>query len=110
MIGDIGYWLSFFTGLVLLGYSSYAVYIFSRVWTMATTKESKSLSLGIILIAFSLGANTLYWQVFGQLALAYTDMTVATLRLIGFYMDVLLKGSGIIGLIYTSKGVLRYLK
>lgn len=50
------------------------------------------LSVAIFLSFFADAANTLYWQVFGQIAVVWFDYSVASLRWWGDYFDLLFKG------------------
>ena len=101
----IGFWISFATGLALLMVALNTLYLFSKLESTGTSVQSRQLSWGIVLTAFSLGANTLYWQVFGQPAVYLEITTIYNLREVGFYLDLLLKGAGIVGLYYTSKAL-----
>lgn len=101
----IGFWLSFLTGTTLFLSSIYALIVFNKVKETASTVRTNNFGRGILLMAFSLGANTLYWQVFGQPALHFELVTIDILRKIGFYLDFLLKGAGILGLYFSIKAL-----
>lgn len=89
MIGD---WLSFLSGVALM------VSGLRVMWAYLPPKHWWGSRAGILAMAIFLGFfaavfNTLYWQVWGQIAVEYLRVwSVQMLRFWGDYTDVIAKG------------------
>lgn len=90
MIEVVGYWGSFCVGLASIFLNSLGVYTFWRRYRRETYNASRRLSLAIMLGFAVSGGNTLFWQVYGQFAIAVGWTDVPTLRLVGSYLDTLI--------------------
>lgn len=89
MIGD---WVSFLSGTALLfcGGLAMVAYRPRRDWWQS---PSGTLGMAIFLGFLAAVVNTLYWQVFGQWAVEFIGfMSVETLRSVGDWMDLIVKG------------------
>lgn len=97
MIGDV---LSFLAGTALL-ISAILVIIAYRPANWSLRDAPGTLAMAIALGFAASASNTLYWQVFGQPAVTYGWLTVAEIRAIGDFADVLFKGgAAIAGLLH----------
>lgn len=96
MIGDV---LSLLSGVALMVSGSVVMWAYRPSGGWGRTR-SGVLGFAIFLGFFSAVANTLYWQVWGQIAVEYWGIwTVETLRYWGDFMDVTAKGSGTVSAI-----------
>lgn len=88
MIGNL---LSFGAGAVLLMMSLMVMLAYrpSGTWS---GRADQYLVAAIFLAFATDAANTLYWQVFGHVAVQNDLITVTTLRALGNWLDVLFKG------------------
>lgn len=89
MIGD---WLSFLSGVALLVSGSRAILAY---WPLGDWHTSAAGILGLAIFVGFIAAvfNTVYWQVWGQLAVEYLHIWSAeVLRFWGDYTDVIAKG------------------
>lgn len=103
---SIGFWGSFVAGLLLM--SSSALGVSTLLGTQhGRVGNAKLLQTGLILMFLSLGLNTLYWQVFGQVAVNNGWLEVLELRFYGSYLDWFFKGSGAVGCIIASFAMTR---
>jgi len=91
LIETIGVWGSFLSGVVLLMVSILGAIAFIRRTLHHRQPPSQLLSVAIVIGFLAAGLNTLYWQVFGQIGVNQGWITVAALRLVGSYMDMLFK-------------------
>ena len=91
---EFGYWASFAAGIVLILAAGLGFATFARRARNASTKASGTLSWAIALGFLSMGANALYWQVYGQVGQYFGIITLPTVRLVGSYFDVVFKGTG----------------
>lgn len=103
MVENIGYWLSFLVGAGLLLSAGVAFLLAADYNKIVRGIPSQYLSYGIMFLLFSLAANTLYWQVFGQVAVYLEVISVDKLRQIGSYLDLIFKGTGIVGAIFAIR-------
>ena len=89
MIGD---WLSFLSGVALMVSGlrvTWAYWPPKRWWGSRAGILAMAIFLGFVAAVF----NTLYWQVWGQIAVEYLRVwTVQMLRFWGDYTDVIAKG------------------
>lgn len=93
MIGD---WLSFLSGVALLVSGLRVIWAYwpRRNWHLT---PAGILGFAIFLSFIAAVANTVYWQVWGQIAVEYLRIwTVQALRFWGDYTDVLVKGGAAI--------------
>jgi len=86
-----GDWISFLSGLALLLMSA-LVLIAYRPFGSWAGRADQYLVLAIALGFAAAGANTLYWQVFGQYAVHFGIMTIETQRAAGDWLDLVFKG------------------
>ena len=83
--------VSFLSGVVLLVASAAVI----RAYWPTVGRERSPLLVWAIIIGFAAhGGNTLYWQVFGQMAAAFGWVSVSAMRGLGDWMDLLFKGGG----------------
>lgn len=94
MIETIGFWGSAAAGFVLLFMCALGLRGFLGRAINTHDLASRMLARAIICGFTVAGLNTLYWQVGGQVLIAFGIATVADVRLIGSYLDILFKGGG----------------
>lgn len=93
MVGD---WLSFLSGVALMVSGCRVIWAY-RPRGQWRASPAEILGLAIFLSFIAAVANTVYWQVWGQVAVEYLRIwTVQVLRFWGDYTDVLVKGGGAI--------------
>lgn len=89
----IGFWTSFVAGLVLLFISILGIMAFWNRADKSFNRAVRILSIAILLAMASSAANTAYWQISGQLAIATDWLSLLGVRFVGSYLDVIFKGS-----------------
>lgn len=92
MLEQIGFWTSNVAGLVLLVMAMLGVRGFLPRYRRSQIQSSRILALAVSLGFIWAGLNALYWQVFGQTAIALGWLAVKDVRLYGSFLDVILKG------------------
>lgn len=91
MMVSISYWGSFLAGIVLLVTCLFGIRAFAPRMARAEHPAPRMLAAAIVM-GFAGGAlNTLYWQIWGQWALAEGWTTLPVLRFWGGFLDVPLK-------------------
>lgn len=93
-MAEIGYWASFVAGAILLLFSLLGLRAFVPRIFNSSTMASRTLAMAIVFGFASVGLNTAYWQIFGQVGQWVGIVTLPTVRLYGSYLDVLFKGGG----------------
>ena len=102
---DFGFWASWVAGVVLLCMALLGLRAFVPRALKGGSRPSRTLAFAIILGFAGAAANTLYWQVFGQVAIAAKWIDLATLRYVGGYLDILFKGVPALSIFLHLKAV-----
>ena len=90
MMSSMGDLVSLFSGALLLFFSVLVMIAYSP--KSKRSKPESTLALAIFLGFMAAAFNTLYWQVFGQIAVMIDLISVKNLRMIGDILDLVFKG------------------
>lgn len=88
----LGDWISFFSGVALMTLGTLVLIAYRPKG--ARNGPERTLALAIFLGFVAHAGNTVYWQVFGQVAVYQGWITVHGLRFYGDFADLLFKGGG----------------